>query len=316
MIKKAVITAAGKGTRQYPATNSVQKELFPLVDRDGITKPIIQIIAEEAIQTGIEEICIIVQPGAAKIFQNHFVGLNYEEKTAFHNKEWAIEQSRLLEKLQGCITYLEQKEPKGYGHAVYCAREFVGNEPFLLLLGDHVYISDTSQSCIIQLLQNYEKFQSTIYGVQKTPASQLHLYGTVAGEPIIDIPNAYRLTKVVEKPEITYAQKKFRISNLPQDIFLTLFGIQIMTPAIFEILEKQIQHPASSTGEIEMAPAQSELCERETVIGLEIDGERLEIGTPLGYLETQISLAMNGVFAHDLTKYFKSKRGWSEQNGN
>ncbi len=305
MIKKAVITAAGKGTRQYPATNSVQKELFPLVDRDGITKPIIQIIAEEAIQAGIEEVCIIVQPGAAKNFQNHFVGLNYEEKTAFHNKEWAIEQSRLLEKLQGCITYVEQKEPKGYGHAVYCAREFVGNEPFLLLLGDHVYISHTRQSCIEQILQNHKKFNKAIYGLQKTPSSLLHLYGTVAGEPVIDIPNAYRLTKVAEKPEITYAKKNFRISNLPPDTFLTLFGIQIMTPAIFEILEKQIQHPSSSTGEIEMAPAQSELCERETVIGLEIDGERLEIGTPLGFLETQISLAMNGVFAHDLTKYFK-----------
>lgn len=306
MIKKAVITAAGKGTRQYPATNSVQKELFPLVDRDGITKPIIQIIAEEAVQAGIEEICIIVQPGATQNFRNHFTGLNREEKTAFNNKDWAIEQSRFLEKLQNCITYVEQKEPKGYGHAVYCAREFVGNEPFLLMLGDHVYISRAQQSCITQLLQNYEKFNKAIYGLQKTPASQLHLYGTVAGEPVNGFSNAFHLTKLAEKPDIAHAQKHFRIAGMPADTFLTLFGIQILTPAIFQLLENDIQNSALVRGEIELAPAQSALCEQETVIGLEIDGERLEIGTPLGYLQTQTALAMNGVLAQDFVKYFYS----------
>jgi UTP--glucose-1-phosphate uridylyltransferase len=174
------------------------------------------------------------------------------------------------------------------------------------MLGDHVYISHTQQSCIAQLLQNYEKFDKAIYGLKKTPASQLHLYGTVDGEPVKDLPHAYRLTKLAEKPEIAFAQKNFRIPHLPPDTFLTLFGIQILTPAIFEILEKQLENSGASTGEIEMAPAQSELCDRETVIGLEIDGQRLEIGTPFGYLETQVALAMNGVFSRNFIQFFKT----------
>lgn len=306
MIKKAVITAAGKGTRQYPATNSVQKELFPLVDRDGITKPIIQIIAEEAMQAGIEKIYIVIQSDAKKNFRNHFIGLNQENSASLINKKWAIEQSRLLERLQDSITYVVQSEPKGYGHAVYCARKFVEDEPFLLMLGDHVYISHTQQSCTAQLLQNYSKFKKAIYGLQKTPSTQLHLYGTVVGEPLNGLSNTFHLAKLAEKPGIAYANKNFKMPNLPPDTFLTLFGIQILTPTIFEILEKQIKNFPASPGEIEMAPAQSELCERETVIGLEIDGQRLEIGTPFGYLEAQVTLAMNGVFSQDFANCFNA----------
>jgi len=182
----------------------------------------------------------------------------------------------------------------------------VGNEPFLLMLGDHVYVSHTQNSCIAQLLQNYEKFDKAIYGVLKTPASQLHLYGTVAGEPVNRFANAFHLTKLAEKPEIAYARQHCRIPGLPPDTFLTLFGIQILTPAIFLLLENDIQNSAHAGNEIELAPAQSALCAKETVIGLEIDGERLEIGTPLGYLQTQTALAMNSVLAQEFIQYFNS----------
>jgi len=142
VVRKAVITAAGRGTRQFPATRSVQKELLPLVDRDGIAKPTIQIIVEECLESGVEDICIVVAKGEAGPFQRHFSRLSDDERRAFRNKEWALAQADALRRMQERITYVEQDSPEGYGHAVYQARAFVGDEPFLLLLGDHIYIPE------------------------------------------------------------------------------------------------------------------------------------------------------------------------------
>src|SRR3712207_4546378 len=131
LVRKAVITAAGRGTRQFPATRAIQKELLPLVDCDGITKPTMQIIVEECLASGIEDICLVVAKGDAEPFQRHFSRLSEEERRIFRNKEWALAQADALRRMQERITYVEQPAPEGYGNAVYQAREFVGDEPFL-----------------------------------------------------------------------------------------------------------------------------------------------------------------------------------------
>src|SRR5213078_4250670 len=131
-VRKAVITAAGRGTRQYPASTAVQKEMFPLVDRDGLAKPVIQIIGEEAIDAGIEEICIITQPGEEKYYREYFRRMSDEEAKQFRGKDWAILESEKLGAFGERIHFAEQKSPEGFGHAVFQAKEFVGNEPFLL----------------------------------------------------------------------------------------------------------------------------------------------------------------------------------------
>src|ERR1700760_3096148 len=141
-VRKAVITAAGRGTRQYPASSAVQKEMFPLVDRDGLTKPVIQIIGEEAIDSGIEEITIIPQPGEEKHYREYFRRLDDQMVKAFRGKDWAILASEKLASFGERLRFAEQASPEGFGHAVYQARESIGDEPFLLLLGDHIYISD------------------------------------------------------------------------------------------------------------------------------------------------------------------------------
>src|SRR5437016_4704649 len=146
-VRKAVITAAGRGTRQYPASTAVQKEMFPLVDRDGVTKPVIQIIGEEAIASGIEEICIITTPGEEKHYRDYFRRMNDEEARQFRGKDWAMIQSEKLGEFGDRLHFAEQKSPEGFGHAVYQAKPFVGDEPFVLLLGDHVYISHTKDAC-------------------------------------------------------------------------------------------------------------------------------------------------------------------------
>src|SRR5882757_1164541 len=157
-VRKAVITAAGKGTRQYPASTAVQKEMFPLVDRDGLTKPVIQIIGEEAIDSGIEQICIITQPGEEKQYRDYFKRLDDNMVKSFRGKDWAILESEKLQAFGERLSFAEQSTPDGFGHAVYQAKKFADGEPFLLLLGDHVYISDTKDRCARQLIRIFEQY--------------------------------------------------------------------------------------------------------------------------------------------------------------
>lgn len=306
-IKKAVITAAGKGTRQYPATNAVQKELFPLVDRDGITKPTIQIIAEEALNAGIEEICLIVQAGAQEQFKKHFQGLTRQEASLFSDKPWVCSQSRILQRLQKAIVYIEQNQQEGFGHAVYCAKEWVGNEPFLLMLGDHIYISENSKSCAIQLIDGYKIHQKSTIGLKQTPIEQIHLFGTATGNQISDNPPTFRLTRVAEKPDAQYAKKHLSVPCLPDGLFLCFFGLYLFTPIIFSILDEHIKKNMKEKGEFQLTSAIAYLLKNEGVLGLEIDGSRLDMGTPSGYIETQLALAHSGILSEELEKHIPHK---------
>src|SRR5215203_6188264 len=192
-VRKAVITAAGRGTRQYPASSAVQKEMFPLVDRDGLTKPVIQIIGEEAIDSGIEELCIITQPGEEQLYREYFRRLDDDTVKAFRGKDWAILESEKLAEFGERLHFAEQHTPEGFGHAVYQAKQFVGDEPFLLLLGDHVYISDVKDRCARQLIKVYEQYMlDTVTGVQPTVERQLHLFGTIRGNPIDPAKGIYK----------------------------------------------------------------------------------------------------------------------------
>src|SRR5947209_12088433 len=140
-VRKAVITAAGRGTRMYPATTTIQKEMLPIMDIDGICKPAIQIIIEEALESGIEEVCLVVNPQNRAQIEQHFAPLSAEELKLFKGKDWALLQSARIQQIAARLTFAVQTAPEGYGHAVWCARSFVGDEPFLLMLGDHIYSS-------------------------------------------------------------------------------------------------------------------------------------------------------------------------------
>lgn len=303
MIKKAIITAAGKGTRQYPATNAVQKELFPLIDRDGIAKPTIQIIVEEVLNAGIEEIAIIVQPGEEKQFQTHFRGLVDSEIKSFHNKPWGLEQSELLEKMRNAITYIHQTEQHGFGHAVYCAHEWAGDDPVLLMLGDHVYLSHVETSCTQQLVNLYERFHKSVFAVQQTHIDELYLFGTVAGVQIDSHLGLYQLNRILEKPTPEEARQYLIIPELPPKIFLTIFGMYLLTPTIFHILGEHVEKDIRDKGEIQLTNALAELIDKEGAIGYEVAGERLDMGTPSGYLHTQFKLAQHGVLANEFSSF-------------
>jgi UTP--glucose-1-phosphate uridylyltransferase len=215
-VRKAVITAAGKGTRQYPASTAVQKEMFPMVDRDGLTKPVIQIIGEEAIDSGIEEICIITQPGEESLYRDYFKRLDDDMVKAFRGKDWAILESEKLGAFGERLHFAEQHSPEGFGHAVYQAKNFVGDEPFLLLLGDHVYISDIKDRCARQLIKVYEQYMlDAVTGVQPTVERQLHLFGTIRGNPIDPAKGIFKAELIIEKPSIEEAREKLATPGLP-----------------------------------------------------------------------------------------------------
>src|SRR5829696_3213773 len=296
-VRKAVITAAGRGTRQYPASAAVQTEMFPLVDRDGLTKPVIQIIGEEAIESGIEEICIITQPGEEPHYREYFRRLDNEMVKAFRGKDWAILESEKLGAFGERLHFAEQRSPDGFGHAVYQAKQFVGDDPFLLLLGDHVYISDIKDRCARQLTRIYEQYMlDAVTGVQPTVERQLHLFGTIRGAPVDPNKGIYKAELIVEKPSIETAREKLATPGLPAGNYLAHFGMHVFSPRIFESLEYLIKNNLREKGEIQLTAAQEHLRQQTDKYWCVVtQGQRYDTGIPYGLMETQLALALNGI---------------------
>jgi UTP--glucose-1-phosphate uridylyltransferase len=297
-IRKGVITAAGRGTRQYPASNTVQKELFPLVDVDGYAKPTVQILVEELLASGIEEVCIIANTANIEPMRRHFQGLPSAPSAG---KEWMTPLSDALADMAGRLTFVVQETQDGYGHAVYQAREWVGDEPFVLTLGDHIYFSDTETRCARQVIDAYEIHDAPMTAVSHVPESELYRYGTLAGVPVPPVsenqPPVYAISAIAEKPTLEYARAHLRTPGLPDGEYLCFFGIHAFTPAIFDCLGYLIDHDLRQRGEIQLTSAQELLFARERYLVCEVAGVRHDMGIPEGLIETQIALALRSPFA-------------------
>jgi len=296
-VRKAVITAAGRGTRQYPASTAVQKEMFPLVDRDGLTKPVIQIIGEEAIDSGIEQICIITQPGEEKHYRDYFRRLDDQMVKSFRGKDWAILESEKLGSFGERLHFAEQTSPEGFGHAVYQAKNFAGDDPFLLLLGDHIYISDIKDRCALQLIRVYEQYLcDAVTGVQPTVERLLHLFGTIKGDPIDPARGIYKAGLIIEKPSIDTAREQLVTPGLPAGNYLAHFGMHVFGPQIFDSLEYLIKNNLREKGEFQLTAAQEHLRQNTGKYWCVVtQGQRYDTGIPYGLMETQLALALNGV---------------------
>jgi UTP--glucose-1-phosphate uridylyltransferase len=267
-IRKAIIPAAGLGTRFLPATKAMPKEMLPIVD-----KPTIQYIIEEAVASGIEDIIIVTGKGKRAI-EDHF------------DKNPELEQNltekgklELLEKVQyssdmANIHYIRQKEPLGLGHAVWCARNFIGDEPFAVLLGDDIVQSETP--CLQQLIQQYENTRSSIIGVQQVPEDETHRYGII--DPLRSEGRRYEVSNFVEKPASGTAP-----SNL------AIMGRYILTPEIFDLLEKQ---STGAGGEIQLTDAIQKLNKIQRVFAYDFEGNRFDVGEKLGFVKTTIEFAL------------------------
>jgi UTP-glucose-1-phosphate uridylyltransferase/mevalonate kinase len=285
-VRKAVIPAAGFGTRLFPASKASKKELFPIIDRDGIAKPAILLIVEEALKAGIEEVIIIVQEADLEAFHNFFniqVSIENYNKLPIHFQEYA---QRLLE-IGRQVSFATQETQQGFGHAVYCIRDMVGNEPFLLMLGDHIYRSNSQVSCARQLIDTYNQYGISVLGLRRTPEGMIANFGTAAGDWMRDEEDhLLNITEFSEKPTLDYARNNLRISNLPEDEYLTVFGQYIIKPQIFDYLEEHIQNNVRERGEFQLTSALDRLRQEDGFLGLVMDGRRFDIGLPGYYLDT------------------------------
>jgi len=260
-INKAVITAAGKGQRTLP--------LQTLFDRDGEEKSVLSIIIEEVLRAGVEEICLVVRPGDEKA---------YIEVAEDH-------ASRLH--------FVHQKETLGYGHAVYCARSFVGEEPFLHLVGDHLYVSRDGTGCAEQLVQVAQTQDCAVSAVQSTRENLLPYYGAIGGQRLPEQKNLYQIDQVIEKPTPTKAEQQLIVSGLRSGHYLCFFGMHVLTTAVFDILEAQVAE-AGEQGGVWLGSALNELAKREQYLALEMTDLRYDIGVKYGLLTAQMALALNG----------------------
>lgn len=283
-VRKAVIPAAGFGTRLFPASKAAKKELFPIIDRDGIAKPAILLIVEEALNAGIDEVIVIVQEHDLEPFQSFFnvqVTIENYNKLPRHFQEYA---QRILE-IGRHVSFVIQPTQEGFGHAVYCTREAVGNEPFLLMLGDHLYRSDGDRSCAQQLIEAYNKHRISVLGLRRTLEDQIANFGTATGIWFEDN-NLLNVTEFAEKPTVDYARNNLRVAGLPEGEYLTVFGQYIIKPQLFDYLEEHIANNVRERGEFQLTSALDRLRKEDGFLGLIMDGQRYDIGLPEHYFET------------------------------
>ncbi|MEP0852290.1 MULTISPECIES: UTP--glucose-1-phosphate uridylyltransferase [Cyanophyceae] len=286
-IRKAVIPAGGFGTRLFPATKAVKKELFPIIDKDGRAKPVIMAIVEEAISGGIEEVGIVVQPSDRAVFEDFFkapLAPELYKKLSPQNQEY----SQYLQDLGSRITILNQDKPEGYGYAVFCTKEWVKDEPFLLMLGDHVYSSDTGTSCAGQILDIYEQANQSVVSLTTLPAESLYKSGCVTGN-WQELNSILSVTQLSEKPTIEYALQRLRVEGMAEDQFLCIFGLYVLTPKIFDFLEENINNNTrDEKGEFQLTSCLDKLCKEEGMTGYVVKGKCYDTGLPDPYRQTMI----------------------------
>jgi UTP-glucose-1-phosphate uridylyltransferase/mevalonate kinase len=283
-VRRALIPAAGFGTRLFPATKATKKELFPVIDRDGIAKPAILLIVEEALEAGIEEVVVVVQEDDLHEFRSFFadqVSIENYNKLPPRFQEYA---RRILE-IGRRVRFVTQKAQEGFGHAVYCAREVLGDEPFLLMLGDHLYRSAGAASCARQLVEAYRRHGTSVLGLRRTAESQIGAFGTATGV-WVEPDRLLNVTEFAEKPNVDYARQNLRVPGFPDAEYLTVFGQYVIKPQIFAYLEEHIGNNVRERGEFQLTSALDRLRQEDGFLGLVVDGRRFDIGLPEHYLET------------------------------
>ena len=301
-IRRAVIPAAGLGTRHFPASHAVKKELFPVVGPDGVARALMHYHLRDLLAAGIEEVCLIVQPGDAARFRAYFAGPSAAYLVRLEKYPALREEARQMAAMSGRIRYVTQWTPDGYGHAVFQSREFAGGEPILLCLGDHLFRggdgNDATASCPAQMIQAFDRQGDgrSLSAVNRITAAELKGYGTIAGRRRADRPEVIDVTRIVEKPDVALARAHLRVDGLGGDEFLGWFGMHVLAPSIYDVLAGMIRDDVRDHGEFQLTRAQELQREREGYAALEIvDGRRYDFGVPADFLRSLAEFARPGV---------------------
>jgi len=288
--RKALIPLAGLGTRMFPASKAVKKELFPVITPDGRCCSLLQRLLEEACSAGIEQLGLIVRPGDESTFSALFEpvqpGIHQRLSDAAKTEEAAL--MRMGKK----ITWLTQEVQEGFGHAIYCAREWVGEEPFLLMLSDHIYVTNGNRSCAGQLLDAFQRHgEKSIISLYPVQGERVCHYGTGAGTWLDNDLQTLELTQFVEKPDLAYARQHLQMQNLQEDTFLCVYGQYVLTAEIFAILAEQIAANQRQRGEFQLTSALAELSTNGRLLGFQVEGKHYDTGQPLAYARSLAGFA-------------------------
>jgi UTP--glucose-1-phosphate uridylyltransferase len=258
-VRKAVITAAGTNQRTLP--------LQTLIDRDGVDKPLLRILLEEVRSARIEEVCVVIAPGDEPLYL------------------------QAAGDLAPMVRFIEQPAPRGYGHAIYCAKPFTGSESFLHLVGDHVYLSPSNGGCARHLIELAEREQCAVSSVQSTRENQIGRYGTIGGQPVHGHVDLYRIERVIEKPTPTEAEEHLIVPGMRAAYYLCFFGMHVLTPTVMDILEHSVLR---SDSRVPLTEALDQLARREQYLAMTETCHRYDVGIPYGLLTAQLALALTG----------------------
>jgi UTP--glucose-1-phosphate uridylyltransferase len=258
-VKKCVITAAAPQQRRLP--------LQMLIDRDGVERSLLAILLEEAARAGIEEVAVVVCPGDGEV---------YASVAGEHAAR---------------VRFLEQSEPRGYAHALHCAKEFTAGEPFLHMVGDHVFVSHDGSGCAARVVALAQEEDCAVSAVQATRESQLTQFGAVGGQPEPGRQGVYRIDAVLEKPTPTEAEQKIFVPGLRAGHYLCFFGLHVFTPAVMELVEELLRQ---ASGPVSVSAALDSLARSSRYLALEMQDRRYDLGARYGLLQAQLALALSG----------------------
>ena len=285
-VRKAIIPLAGFGTRLFPATKVVDKAFFPIIDRDGIIKPALLVIMEELMNAGIEEIGLIIQPDQQEEYDKLFrkdMTIQHYRKLPKDKREYNVRIQQMGMK----ITYLYQREQLGFGHAVYQAKDFVGEEPVLMVLGDHLYQSNIGINCAAQMIRAYEESGMLTVSLDEVELDRVHHYGIMGGSFIDDEYRMMQVESMVEKPTAEYAKQFLGVKDKKgRKKYYCVFGQYILTPKVFMLLERNVREYREGGGEIELTSILDEVRVVDGMTGYRVDGKRFDIGIPEEYRKT------------------------------
>lgn len=284
-IRKAIIPVAGFGTRLYPETRGIKKEFFPIIDKDGLVKPVIMNLLEQLEESGIEQVCLVIGEEEQKQYNEFFSPLSEEHLSKLSEEKRLYEEK--IQRLGRNIVYVYQKERKGFGHAVYQCKEFTDNEPVLLLLGDMIYDSFEDRTCSLQLIDAFEECGKTMVSMQTVDLDEVSHYGILSGSWENANENILKVNAIIEKPDKEYAMEYLNVKTKnKKENYYCAYGQYILTPEVFEALEYNISNNITTKGEIQLTDALDTVRERDGIMGFVFNGKVYDIGTPEMYRDT------------------------------
>lgn len=286
-VKKAIIPVAGFGTRVFPVTKAIKKDFLPILDKDGVLKPVILILLEQLVEAGIEQICLVIGENEQSEYDNFFSPLPQEHYAKLSEERRAYE--RKIVEIGKKLTFVYQRERLGFGHAVFQCKEFTNDEPVLLLLGDMIYRSKEEKNCMTQFIEAYQKVGHSMVSIHSVPLNDVVHYGIIHGKWENPEEDLMKMDGIYEKPTRDYAKEYLGVQKYNTTRYYAVFGQYILTNEIFKELENNIKNGKTSGGEYQLTDALQAVCQNNGMYAFRPNGESYDVGLPEAYRDTMAS---------------------------